>query len=733
MKAAGSCANTFNVKTAMTIRPSLSFASFLLFLLCAIPAIAQDGGETDYPFDRETVVDESDTVKGPNLNIIGRSFGDSIVLRWGAGSYTAWKTAGRGGYVLERIEVSTLRRDQQPKWTRLNGEPIRPLTLEEWKSRYRPEDTLAGAAVQTLYGAAVVTETDPFGSIYETYLQQENMYGFAMLLADIAPRLADGYGLRFVDRNVQPGKNYLYRLYSLANDPEQPIDTAIVVVGATAFEPTPDVLSLSANEDEKLVVLKWYRYEHPQPFTGYFIERSTDGGKTFSRLKETPFIAAVDESVGTASDSITYRIELEQNYVPAHYRVVGVDPFGQTSQKSTVLFAMGRDRTAPKAPLIAPAEATKENGIRIRWELSPEMESDFNGFYVGRSLTEEGPFFAISERLSKDAREYIARNVDTLPPAYYVVGTVDTAGNLRNSVPVLGILPDSIAPAIPNGLAGSIDSNGVVVLTWNPNYETDLQGYRVFFANQEDHEFQQLTTDITTDTIFRDTLTLETLSETIYYKVTALDWNFNHSEFTKTLTLKKPDTVAPISPVITDVVPGEGGVRIEWYRSPSGDALEYRLYRRKADEESWGTLLTTKDPAISKYTDSLAERGTLYEYALDVRDDDGNRSDLSNIVTARPYESGLRSGVDDVVCRYDSTAGGMVVRWRYGVRGDARIYLYRGIDDREPSLLASVEGSTNEYIDREVYAGARYRYSLKVVTDDGGESVPVPTEVVEVR
>lgn len=694
--------------------------------------VGQDGGE-DYPFDRETVVDQSDTITGPILNLIGRSFGDSIVLRWGARNYTAWKTAGRGGYILERTNVSEMGRDHAPRWERLSTTPIHPLTLDEWKRSYPPEDTLAGAAVQTLYGTAVVTETDPFGSIYETYLQQENMHGFAMVLADMAPRLADGYGLRFVDRNVQPGTSYLYRLYSLADDPNQPLDTAFTVIAATPYQPTPDVLSLTATEDEKLVVLKWYRYEQTEPFSGYFIERSTDGGNTFSRLKQTPFLAAVGDDAASVSDSITYRVELEENYVPTHYRVVGVDPFGQTSQKSAVVFAMGRDRTAPKAPLIAPAEVVAGNGIRIQWNLPPEMETDFDGFYVGRGFAADGPFSAISELLPKDAREFVERGVDTLPPGYYVVAAVDTAGNLRNSVPVLGILPDSVAPAVPDGLAGTIDSNGVVVITWNPNRETDLQGYRVFFANQEDHEFQQLTTDITADTVFRDTLTLKTLSETIYYKVTSLDWNFNHSPFTKTLVLKKPDIVAPVPPVITAVVPGERGVALSWYRSPSGDVLEHTLYRRKSGEVPWTTLVKTSDPVMSDYTDSLAERGVLYEYALDARDDDGNRSALSNMVTARPYDSGLRSGVEDVACRYDSAAGGMVVRWSYTTRADARIYLYRGIDDREPSLLTSLEGSVSEYVDREVYAGARFRYSLKVVTDDGGESVPVRTELVEVR
>lgn len=714
-----------------------TYLTILIAILWAGPLIAQDG-ETDeeFPFERETVVDESDTVAGPNLRLLARSYGDSVVLRWGAVNYPAWQTAGRGGYVLERIEVRE-NMPAKPDWKRLTPEPIHPLTIDEWKAKYRPEDTLAGAAVQTLYGAPVVTETDPFGSIYETYLQQQSMHGYAMLLADVAPRLADGYGLRFVDRDVVPNAAYIYRIYSLANDPDMPIDTAMVALGVTEPNPVPTVESLRAEEAEKLVVLKWYRYEHTTPFTGYYIERSTNGGATFTRLKSIPFIPAnnleIDDEAEGNFDTIEYRIELERNYEPVTYRVAGVDAFGDVSQGGTEVTAMGRDMTAPKAPLISLPEVVDGNGIRIRWEIPEGIEGDLDGFLVGRAGDTEGPFEAISDYLPIGTREFVHRGVDTLLPGYYVVAAVDTAGNSRNSSAVLGILPDSIPPMIPQGLAGVIDSNGVVTLTWTPNGEDDLQGYRVFFANQKDHEFQQLTTRITTDTIFRDTLTLKTLSEEIYYKVTALDLNFNHSKFTEPLTLKKPDIVAPIPPVIVHVEPSETGVLIEWKASPSGDAFAHTLYRRVADATDWETLYRTESAAAVSYRDSLAERGKLYEYALDVVDDDGNRSAKSNVITARPYDSGIRPGVDELVCRYDSVAGGVVLRWNYRSVSAAQLYLYKGDPESSPALVASLDPAAGEYVDRDVFSGARYRYSLKVVTDDGGESVPIRSDEVVIR
>ena len=62
-----------------------------VLLLVAVPAVAQT---------------ESDTAAEvrPNLRMIARSYGDSVVLRWGTTSHTSWKVAGKAGSIIERYE-----------------------------------------------------------------------------------------------------------------------------------------------------------------------------------------------------------------------------------------------------------------------------------------------------------------------------------------------------------------------------------------------------------------------------------------------------------------------------------------------------------------------------------------------------------------------------------------------------------------------------------------------------
>lgn len=684
-----------------------------LLLFVAVPVVAQTEADTN-------------SEPRPNLRLIARSYGDSVVLRWGTTGHTSWKVAGKAGYIIERYEYGA-----QGKLTKtvLTPQPLKPLTIDEWKARYRPEDTLAGAAVQALYGKAIPTSEDPFGNIYEIYLQQRSMHGIALLLADIAPRLADGLGLRFVDRTVDPKKTYRYRIYSLANDPNQPVDTADVAISISQREQPRNITTLTAEEGEQLVVLKWNRLEHLEPFSGYFIERSTDAGRNFSRINQMPFTPLQKDDSSRLSDRpnvdmTEYKVRLETNYQPVQYRVVGIDPFGEVSPNSNVITAMGRDRTPPSAPQMLPIAIVDGRSIKVSWRMDT-LEGDVKGFIVGKSEGADGEFEEISELLGRDAREYTDLNVRDLPQHYYAVVALDTAGNRVSSVPLLGIFPDSIPPATPRGLAGTVDSNGVVRLRWDANPENDLKGYRVFYANQDDHEYQQLTTDLSQDTTFTDTLTLQTLSEEIYYKVTALDQNYNHSAFTATLTLKKPDIVAPFPPFVSNITPTERSISIQWAASMTDDVVEHTLYRRIEGETNWKSIASIKNRSVNSFSDSTALMGTLYEYSLDVSDDAGLRSERSNVVSGQLVGASVRSGVQGLVGEFDKAGKRVVVRWNPATEA-AEYYLYKAIGDAEPTLYRSV-ANVKEFVDTEVFPGNSYRYAVKVVGSDGKESTLTST------
>ncbi len=699
---------------------------------------AEAAADSETEESEEQQAPDSTEQLGPNLRLVGRSYGDSVVLRWGVVDHAAWKIASRAGFVLERLPLKEFDADRKSlPWELITPEPLIPLSLSEWRARHAADDTLVAAAVQAYHGGPVVSSDDPFGSIYEMYVQQTNMHGFAHLLADFQPYIADGLALRYADKNVKTDAVYMYRIRSLADDPNTRIDTALALVTAHSFEPVPGIINIDVSERELEVELRWDKFEHMDaPFSGYVIEQSLDGGNSFRRLNSLPFIPAEtfgDGSVENGGTYYSYRVKLEENYRPAWYRIRGLNAFGELSDSSAVIEAMGRDKTPPKQPRMEQYEIVDGGSIKINWTIdSANPDPDLDGFFVAKSLDPEGPFEPISAELPTSARSFVDEGVADLAQHYYVVGAFDTAANSRLSAPILGIFPDSIPPATVAGLRGTIDSSGFVTLTWNANTERDLQGYRVFYAHQDDHEYQQLTTDIGLDTVFVDSLTLRTLSKDIYYRVVALDWNFNHSGWGKSLLLKKPDIVPPAAPLITEVITSDSSVTLSWHNSPSEDVSAHLLLRRASGAQEWQTLVTIEEAGQRSYADKSALQSQLYEYALEARDESGLTSGISNIITARVYDSGIRERVGNLSYRYDTENGRIILSWSYGA-GSHQFYVYKAIGDGSLVLLQSLPGSVTEFIDTEVAAGVTYRYAIKVVTDDGGESAMAATETIRVE
>jgi len=81
-----------------------NFLLLILVLLGSVSAIAQQGKTmAGMP---QKVKNAADTVpRQRNLQVIGRSYGDSIVLRWAPTEAYLWYFANKSGYQVIRYEV----------------------------------------------------------------------------------------------------------------------------------------------------------------------------------------------------------------------------------------------------------------------------------------------------------------------------------------------------------------------------------------------------------------------------------------------------------------------------------------------------------------------------------------------------------------------------------------------------------------------------------------------------
>lgn len=654
--------------------------------------------------------------------MLGKRQGAGNVLRWGGTDYVTWQQMAEKGVWIERFTLTKGVADPASRKL-LTTMPLKPQTLEQWKTQFTAQDTAAGAAAQALFGQAIpVPGEGGFEPIVALEMQQGMLHGIGMLMADWRPDLANVMALRLEDKDIQKELSYVYRLFA-AQPLDSGPDTAYCIIRPTEKWRAPAITDLKADELEGKIKISWTDAGNLYPASGYFIERSRDGGNTFVRLNSQPFIKIkTKDSEKLDEDRIAFVDSVGVNYQPFVYRILPFNAFGETGPVEKTITAMARDRTPPPLPEIHELVYIEGIGLKIDWDM-PQDDGALKGFFVGHSNQADVQFMPIHNgMLAPETRSFTDPTAQARGGVnYYVVTVIDTAGNAVTSLPRHYYVDDVTPPATPTNLKATIDSTGYLILSWKPNTEKDFMGYNVFFANAADHEFIQLNgKPLTKDTFIHD-LDLHTLSEHIYYKVVAMDEAFNPSDFSAMLEVKKPDILPPAPPLIEAIIVSDKSIRIDWISSPSHDAFQSELFRKSRGESTW-KLLGTFQQEVSTYTDTAIVVGQIYEYCLRAIDDDGLKSPYCTAHQGRAYPSFTGNGLQRFEVEKDKDNVLANISWQYKAQKDAQIYLYRAYNDGSLQFFAKLPSSETTFTDKAVQAGRRYLYAAKVVYDSGAES-----------
>ena len=228
----------------------------------------QPADEAALPVDstQEQSIDSTQVQVGivdTQIQLITRTYGDSIVLRWAVDDYATWRYLCRVGVDVLRYS-SADQLDADTIATRL-----RPLTLEQFRQRYPQTDSLAWLAAGMLYDknglkpTATKNPAGTLGSLYEIYQEQQMRLGFAILASEWRRDLADALAMRAVDRTAKTGQTYEYMVR-----PSQ-VDTTGQFIIRTAHIPAlrneryrPEALTTRLSDSlvaERTVQLWWPR------------------------------------------------------------------------------------------------------------------------------------------------------------------------------------------------------------------------------------------------------------------------------------------------------------------------------------------------------------------------------------------------------------------------------------------------------------------------------------------
>jgi fibronectin type 3 domain-containing protein len=671
----------------------------------------------------QRVLPEAKDILRVSIKLQARFQGDSIVLRWGLNNAFAWRKLNEIGYYIERLELDANNKPET-SFKKLNNNPLKPWTEEEWKRKSPSSDSYAMVASKALYGKTFAVtsgnKTKPSGnsatsvnSLSQAASGEEQRFILAIMSGSFSQIAANGLGLRYSDKSIHRNTKYIYRVFAASATPLFRSDTALFIIETKREFVNAPVQNLSVYEGDKLISLRWHDAEH---YAGYYIERS-ENGKTFTRLSDNPYIQFAAEK-NSKQDEFTYNDTLPANYKKFFYRIKGISIFSETSEPSDIITAQGRDRTPPEQPFIYKAEYKGNNTAIIDW--APYTPSpDLKGFFVSRGQDIKGPFNVLHDNiLPPSTRNYTDNKVVEGGLNYYVLTAVDTAGNIVTSLPRYVVTPDNTAPVKPTGLNGKIDMKGAVKLSWLQGKENDIEGYRIYRANAKDQTFNPISSTIP-DTLFKDTITLNTLTKHIYYKIVAVDRNKNNSPYSDILELKRPDIVPPVAPVIDNFKSGDKSMLIHWVSSDSKDVVNQILYRRTKDQE-WKVIAQLAQK-INVYRDTLVERNSWYEYSLEAVDDAGLHSDKSFPLNVKVFDSGVRPAVQNFNVVKSPDGKSLLLSWKYPEKGDFRFVIYRSVDGKEQMTYKTLSSDQLSFIDNNLANGI-YQYSIKVEYKDGGES-----------
>lgn len=552
-----------------------------------------------------------------SLQLLTKPLGDQIQLRWAPADYPTWSLMQRHGVVVERRQLGPTQRFQP-----ITAERIAAYSLADFRGLADTNNVNVIAVAEALHGEATPgARKGKMGAALDLHEEQQQRLFLALINADLSAEAAHCLGWSFTDQTISPGAVYDYRIRLLTPD-TLIVSPAIRLRASDHYDTSPPQEFALIPGDGK-VTLTWSA-EAENRFSAYHLERSSDG-QHWERPLDVPLVKEPTE------DEFSYTLDLPAESPDFSFRLRGIDPFAWVSEPTNPVQAIQLDKQGPAPPTTVRGEGLENGFNRVDWTAASPASPDIAGFRVLRGPGIDGPFSpATPELLPVRMSSWTDETPIPGRSNYYAVEAVDLSGNAVRS-PVNFIRPfDDTPPATPGSLTGRIDTLGRVFLIWEPGKEPDLLGYRVYRSHARDREFLQITNEVQHSNFFFDSTTLLILDETVLYKIVAVDQNYNPSNYSTILELRRPDKVAPSAPSIPKYSAQGNSVILTLRPSISRDVVRQTVWRAKEGDSP--RPLAVISPKATMYTDTTTALQTTYTYTIRAEDEVGLFGESASLV-----------------------------------------------------------------------------------------------------
>ena len=636
---------------------------------------------------------------------------DSIVLRWGPSTPEIWRNAMEDGYDIYRIDEKDIK--------------TKVASILPWKedrfTQIPLSDTLALLAASFVKDKGIPQKMEN-ENFFEKAIMTDNLHGFALAIADRSPLAADILGLRYVDRDVKAGETYVYNIETKrlkSNIP--PVDIRIT----NEFEPllAPEGFSIQKSDDA--VNLRWLSNSNLTKYGSYIVERQNPGDSIFYVITDPPLVFIIEPSI--KQPYYHFIDSLHGNKGVFRYRVKGSNAFGEWSEYAYGL-GYSMDRTPPDPASLYSGDYQKDsNQIRLVWSI-PINNVDIKYHQVLVSENEEYNYSAVSVELPASDTVFYFNVKDMFidRPFYFKILSVDSSGNQSTSIVRYVSVPDLEKPLAPTNLKVTIDTTGRILATWSPSASHDVEGYYVFYSNDDESDFTMDDNTLQKDTFYTWTIPLNTLTKNIYIAIKAADDNYNRSNFSDIVKLRRPDKIPPPKPFLSQAFyEEESGVYLSWKKSSATDVEKYFIYRKNnKDSLSTWKLIDSTTKEVLEYTDDKYPYDTEVGYSIKASDDFNNISELSNPV---PVNIPFPKNKYLVSFQKAESSKNMNVHLTWNKpytknmdKGASFKYqIFRSVGNDEIELYKEVTSSETNLTDKIEMKNVLYNYAIRIKFENG--------------
>ena len=648
-------------------------------------------------------VDKLDSIamERGDIQLLTKQYGDSIVLRWGYDQPELWYATLNYGVKVSRKTISPT----EGSYEELATVKVMPeLELEALASKNSKNEMLF-VVLQHTYRDWENSTLNDDGDFYGRSSNFINRWSLVHFAADRNRQAAEVAGMRYVDKNVTPGHIYSYKVEALGK--EYASDYSVVSSQIRNFVP---VLENGKRKREE-VVIEWDRNIHDYHYSGYFIERSSDGNN-FQVLNDIPYVMGVDDNMNATFGKYAY-IDSISNDQAYFYRFRGVDAFGDISIASNIIKVDQADVTPPPSPfiLIEDDEITHLSKL-IEWEQSGDV-ADIATYHLVRSKA--GKKVTIRNWATPDMRKKVDRVQEAGVYTYRLIAE-DAAGNQSLSNEFYTKLHDALPPAIPTGLTGTADTTGIITLIWDEHPEPDVIGYYVYAADGTRRDMQRQTGEVYRARIYLDTVDLNTLNEKRYYSIVAIDKEYKTSAYSDTILVDRPDVIPPAPTHIADYEVSPAGIQLKFIPSSSRDVVEHRLYRKGGVDTMYKLVKSITDWE-STYMDTDVESGETYTYKFVAIDEAG----LESNVVKEPSLTAYNQNRSALELQALEEKGKIILTWTGEVDASS-IFIFRSKNGGPFITYRTLSSSESKFTDFAAKKDAEYAYRIQAASKSGVRS-----------